>query len=99
MDDEAKASLKWIYDYIKKLESINQAKKVLNEIKDLGKSLGFMPLKFSKEEYLREEGGDIRFKTIWSYKIVYEITEEYVVILDDFHKSRDPINLTKLKKK
>ncbi len=58
-----------------------------------------MPSKFSKEEYLRDEGGDIRFKTIWSYKLVYEITEEYVVILDIFHTSRDPANLTKLKRK
>lgn len=98
-DDEAKASLRRIYNYIKNRESIEQAKKVLDEIRDLGKSLGFMPSKFSKEEYLRDEGGDIRFKSIWSYKLVYEITEEYVVILDVFHTSRDPINLTKLKRK
>ena len=57
-----------------------------------------MPSKFSKEEYLRDEGGDIRFKSIWSYKIVYETTEEYVVILDVFHTSRDPINLKKSKR-
>jgi plasmid stabilization system protein ParE len=51
-----------------------------------------MPSKFAKEEYLKEEGGDIRFKSIWSYKIVYETMEEHVVILDVFHTSRDPIN-------
>lgn len=60
-DDEAKASLRSIYNHIKNRESIEQAKKVLDEIKDLGKSLGFMPTKFRKEEYLIEEGGDIRY--------------------------------------
>jgi plasmid stabilization system protein ParE len=98
-DDEAKASLRRIYNYMKNRESIEQAKKVRNEIMDLVKSLGFMPTKFTKEEYLKDEGGDIRFKSIWSYKLVYEITEEYVVLLDVFHTSRDPVNLTKLKKK
>lgn len=58
-----------------------------------------MPKKFSKEEYLRDEGGDIRFKSVWSYKIVYETIGDHVVILDVFHTSRDPDNLTKLKRK
>ncbi len=98
-DDEAKASLRSIYNYIKKRESIAQAKIVRDEIKELGKSLGFMPSKFSKEEFLKEVGGDIRFKSIWSYKIVYEIMKEHVVILDVFHTSRDPINITRLKEK
>ena len=49
-DDEAKASLRSIYNHIKNRESIEQAKKVRDEIKELGKSLGFMPTKFSKEE-------------------------------------------------
>jgi plasmid stabilization system protein ParE len=98
-DDEAKASLRRIYNYIKKRESIERAKIVIDEFKDLGKSLGYMPSKFAKEEYLKEEGGDIRFKSIWSYKIVYETMEEHVVILDVFHTSRDPINLTNVKRK
>lgn len=58
-----------------------------------------MPSKFTKEEQLRNMGGDIRFKSIWSYKIVYETTNEYVIILDIFHTSRDPQNLNKLKRK
>ena len=42
--------------------------------------------------------GDIRFKAIWSYKIVYEITSDTVIILDVFHTSRDPGNLKQIKK-
>ena len=98
-DDEAKASLRRIYNYIKKRESAGRAKRVRDEITDLAKNLAFMPKKFSKEEYLRDEGGDIRFKSVWSYKIVYETIGDHVVILDVFHTSRDPDNLTKLKRK
>jgi plasmid stabilization system protein ParE len=98
-DDEAKASLRRIYNYIKKRESIKQAKIVRDEILDLGESLGYMPFKFAKEEYLKEVGGDIRFKSVWSYKIVYEILKEHVVILDVFHTSRDPNCIANLKRK
>jgi plasmid stabilization system protein ParE len=98
-DDEAKASLRKIYDYIKNRESIEQAKKVRDEIRELGKSLGFMPSKYSEDPFLKDEPGEIRFKSIWSYKIVYEITEESVIILDIFHASRDPQNLKKTKRK
>ncbi|MFO8001277.1 MAG: type II toxin-antitoxin system RelE/ParE family toxin [Marinilabilia sp.] len=97
-DDEAKASLRKVYNYIKKRESVEQAMKVRDEIRDLAKSLGFMPHKFSKDPFLANEPGDNRFKTIWSYKIVYEVREKDVVILDVFHTSRDPQNLRNLKR-
>lgn len=35
---------------------------------------------------------------IWSYKIVYEVTEKDVIILDVFHTSRDPQNLLEIKR-
>jgi plasmid stabilization system protein ParE len=96
-DDEAKASLRNIYNYIKKRESIDQARKVRDEIRDLTKSLGFMPHKYVEDPFLKGEPGDNRFKVIWSYKIIYEVAEETVIILDIFHTSRDPQNLKKLK--
>jgi plasmid stabilization system protein ParE len=91
-DDQAKASLRKIFNYIKNKESVEQAINVMNEIRDLAKSLGFMPHKYSEDPFLKDESGDIRFKAIWSYKIVYEITSETVIILDVFHTSRDPGN-------
>ena len=96
-DDEAKASLRSIYNYIKKRESIDQARKVRDEIRDLAKSLGFMPHKYAEDPVLKNEPGDNRFKVIWSYKLVYEVTEKEIIILDVFHTSRDPQNLKKLK--
>ncbi len=97
-EDDAKVSLHRIYNYIKKKESIDQAVKVRNEIRDLAKDLGFIPHKYVEDPYLKDEPGDIRFKAIWSYKIVYEITSDTVIILDIFHTSRDPGNLKQIKK-
>jgi plasmid stabilization system protein ParE len=97
-DDEAKLSLRKIYIYIKKRESVEQAIKVRDAINDLAKSLGFLPHKFSKDPYLEGEPGDNRFKAIWSYKIVYEVTEKEVIILDVFHASRDPQDLREIKR-
>jgi len=91
-DDQAKASLRKIFNYIKNKESVEQAVNVRNEIRDLAKSLDFMPHKYAEDPFLKDEPGDIRFKAIWSYKIVYEITSETVIILDVFHTSRDPGN-------
>ena len=96
-EDQAKASLQKIFNYIKNKESVEQAINVSNEIRALAKSLGFMPHKYAKDPYLKDESGDIRFKTIWSFKIVYEITSETVIILDVFHTSRDPGNQKQIK--
>lgn len=96
-DDEAKASLRSIYNYIRNRSSVEQARKVRDEIRELVKSLGFIPHKYVEDPFLKDEPGDNRFKVIWSYKIVYEVTKEEVIILDIFHTSRDPKNLKKLK--
>jgi plasmid stabilization system protein ParE len=91
--DEAKYSLRMIYNYIKKRESLQQAAKVRSEIKKEGDSLGFMPHKYTMDPFLENSHRDIRFKAIWSYKLVYEITEENIIILDVIHTSRNPENM------
>jgi plasmid stabilization system protein ParE len=97
-DNQAKASLRKIFNYIKQKESVEQAIIVRNEIRDLAKSLGFMPHKYAEDPFFKDRSGDIRFKAIWSYKIVYEITSETVIILDVFHTSRDPGNQKQIRK-
>ena len=97
-EDQAKASLRSIYNYIKRKESTDQARIVSSEIRDFSKSLGFMPHKYAEDPFLKDEPGDIRFKVIWSYKLVYETTKEEVIILDVFHTSRDPEDLKRGKK-
>jgi plasmid stabilization system protein ParE len=96
-DDEAKKSLRNIYNYIKGRESIDVAKRVRNEISSQAKSLNDFPEKFEREHHLEDELGNYRHKVIWSYKIIYEVTTEAIYILDIFHTSRDPSNVKKKK--
>jgi len=91
--DEAKSSIRKIYIYIKKRESPKQATRVRLEIKKEGDSLGFMPHKYTKDQFLEKYHRNIRYKAIWSYKLVYEITEEHIIILDVIHTSRNPENM------
>jgi len=90
---QARTSLRKIYNYIKKRESEQQAAKVRDEIRELAKSLGFMPHKYARDPLTEKETGDIRYKVIWSYKLVYEVNEEAVAILDVVHTSRNPENM------
>lgn len=92
-DDEAKKSLRGIYNQIKSRESIEVAKKVRNEVITGTKSLCDFPEKFEEEQNLKNEPGNYRYKVIWSYKIIYEITNKAILILDVFHTSRDPSNI------
>jgi plasmid stabilization system protein ParE len=94
-DNEAKKSLQNIYNYIKGRESIEAAKKVRNKIFTQAKSLQDFPEKFEREHHLEDEVGNFRYKVIWSYKIIYEVTEESIFILDIFHTSRDPSEIKK----
>jgi len=91
--DEAKSSLRRIYIFIKKQESKEQATKVRSMLKKEGDNLGFMPHKYNKDPHLEKYHRDIRFKAIWSYKLVYEITKERIIILEVIHTSRNPENL------
>ncbi len=94
-DEEAKRSLRTIYNYIKKRESVEVARKVRNKITSQVKSLIDFPEKFEREPHLADEPGNFRSRMIWSYKIIYEVTNEGIYILDIFHTSRDPSNIKK----
>jgi len=92
-DNEAKRSLKSIYVYLKHKESVNIARKVRNEIVNQTKRLDLFPEKFATEPHLKNERGNFRYKVIWSYKIIYEITLNTIFIIDIFHTSRNPLEL------
>jgi plasmid stabilization system protein ParE len=59
-DDEAKRSLRNIYNYIKSRESAEVARKVRNEIISQTKSLNDFPEKFEKEHHMDDEPGNFR---------------------------------------
>jgi plasmid stabilization system protein ParE len=89
-DDEAKLALRGIYEYIKHRESIRVARKVRNEIIKQVQTLSSFSEKFAREPVLANELGNFRYKVIWSYKIIYEVTDSHILILDIFHTSRNP---------
>ena len=92
-DHEAKYSLHNIYNYIKKKKSVSVAGKVRNRIVSSVKSLSDFAEKFEAEPVLSDEPGNYRYKVIWSYKIIYEVTKEALHIVDIFHTSRNPSDI------
>ncbi len=92
----AKNSLDKIYEYIKE-ESPQNAQKVKRKIIELVSSLIVFPEKYVREQFLDQQKGDFRFAVIWSYKIIYEITDDIIIILDIFHAAQNPVKIQNLK--
>lgn len=93
-DRHAKANLDAIFDYIA-LDSAPAAKKVKRELIKLAHSLNDFPEKYSAEELLIHELENYRSVSKWRYKIIYEVTEECIIIVDIFHTSRHPSKIGK----
>jgi plasmid stabilization system protein ParE len=88
-DRTAKSRLDAIYDFIAK-DSETAARKVKKALVHLARSLGEFPEKFPREEYLIFEPENYRSVSRWSYKIIYEFTDDCVIIVDIFHTSQHP---------
>lgn len=88
-DKLAKQNLDAIYFYIAE-DSVIAARKVKKELVKLAKSLGDFPEKYSREDYLIDEPEIFRSISKWSYKIIYEVTDNYIIIVDVFHTSQNP---------
>ena len=93
-DIKAKESLDFIYEYIAK-DSLQAAKYVKKELVLFIATLYQFPEKYSKEEYLKHEPEDFRSVSKWNYKIIYEITEKSIIIIDIFHTSQNPVKIKK----
>ncbi len=86
---KANQRLDSIYDYIAE-DSVSAARYVKKSLVQLGGSLGHFPEKYSREEYLANEPKNYRSITKWRYKIIYEVTDEYVIIINVFNTSQHP---------
>lgn len=93
-DRLARESLNDIYNYICQ-DSPQNAKKVKRELIKLVGSLNDFPEKYSKEDFLVKEPENYRSLNKWSYKIIYEVTEEAIIIVDIFHTSQLPSKISK----
>lgn len=97
-DKLAKENLDEIYRYIAR-DSIVAARKVKKELVKLARSPNDFPEKSAIEEYLINEPENFRSVSKWSYKIVYEVTEEYIINAYIFHTSQHPSKILKYSKK
>lgn len=91
-DEKAIESLKDIVSYIEQ-DSFTAAQKVKKKIIATAKSLQKFPQKFSVELYIN----DIKYRSValWSYKIIYRVTETEIRIITIFHTSRNPTEMMK----
>jgi toxin ParE1/3/4 len=87
---KASNELEAIYNYIKK-GSPQNAILVFNGIYDLANSLPNFPYKFPVEPIINIE--KVRFAAIWSFKIIYSVEKESVVILRIFNTKQNPKKL------
>jgi toxin ParE1/3/4 len=84
--------LEAIYKYIKK-ESPQNPILVFNGIYDLAASLTDFPYKFPIDPFVNIE--KVRFAVIWSFKIIYAVEKDKVVILRVFNTKQNPKKLKK----
>ncbi len=96
-DKRAKENLDSIYDFIAE-ESVSAARYVKKELIKLAHSLNVFPEKYSKEEHLANEPENYRSVSKWSYKIIYEVTDECLIIADIFHAGQHPSKIKRVKK-
>lgn len=86
---EAQTSLKNHHDFIKK-ESVKAARMVKSEIINSSKLLPEFPEKYQVDEYYPSNSGNIRRYYKWSYRIIYEVNESTIDILNVLHTSQEP---------
>ena len=79
-DEMAVESLEDIFKIVKQ-DSLIQAKRIKNTLLSLARSLNDFPEKYSKEDYLVDEPNNYRSVSKWSYKMVYEVTENEIIIV------------------
>ncbi len=86
---KAERSLEIYYHRIKE-ESPQSAEKVRREIMKAVKALPAHPKQYQIDEYYPKESGEIRRFFKWSYRIVYEIREDTIDVLNIIHTSQEP---------
>ena len=89
---QAKESLSCIYEYIFKSNPSN-ALYVFETLYKLGESLANEHVLYSIDPINNKI--QYRHITKWNYKIIYEVIDNEVIILDIFHRKQNPNKLDK----
>jgi len=89
--EKAKTDFSSILEFIHLNESRERALYVLKGIEKTISQIFPFPYKFGKETKFNNP--NIRYAIKWRYKIIYEISDNYIEILRIFHTSQDPSKL------
>lgn len=79
--------------YIKEEQGVSYAETVLNKILNASSLLADTPKMGPIEPLLEHKKFEYRFLVVWSYKIIYRVTSNRVLISRVFHTSRNPQKL------
>lgn len=94
----AQLSLQNIGSFIA-LDSVTQARRVINKIIELGDSVAINPYKYAECAELPSKNKVYRSVVYaGTYKIIYKIVKQEIWILDIFHGKRNPVTLKKLRR-
>jgi len=85
----ASASLDYYCEIIAE-ESPSSAKKVRREIVLTAKTLSKNPELYQLDEYYPDNPGNIRRFFRWDYRVVYQVRDKEVLIVNIYHTSRHP---------
>ncbi len=93
---KATSQLESAVRYLKKERGSFYAELVLDKLLATTRNLDKFPKMGSIEPFLDHKKSEYRFLVAWSYKIIYRVTKQKVVISRVFHTSQDPNKLKKL---
>ena len=88
-DEKAVAELNKIYDYIAQ-DSVYAARKVKKALIKAADKLKTFPEGYPREPYLSHLPQHYRFVMKWSYKIIFEVTADTVIVVSIFHTKQHP---------
>lgn len=93
-EDDAFTDLKDAVDFIS-IQSPQNAIMVLDGLLEFAETLSFMALKFPIEPTYNKE--NIRFVTKFNHKLIYQVQNEFVVILRVFPAKQNPDKIIRKK--
>lgn len=87
-----------IFTYVKNRErSESPALKLILRLTERVDQLEKYPESGSPEELLKAIGQDSRYLVEASYKIIYQVKGNEIIVTDVFHTSQDPLKITQKK--
>jgi plasmid stabilization system protein ParE len=85
--------LERVVKYIREEQGLAYAKTVVERILSSTRNLESTPRIGQIEPLLEHKKSEYRYLVVWSYKVIYKVAKDRVVISRIFHTSQDPNRL------